>query len=107
MGNLFSIDTKGGAKKTKKKTKKSKVMLPIPKHFLGDFGYSPKLTIKERNKALDKAIKKASPQTVIIHLNLLRILVKNTQPHNYKKYTRDMKYVQKILKKLKKTSSRK
>ena len=53
-----------------------------------------KLTLAERKKAIDKAVKEYGRLTVIRKLNILRTLHKNKNPKLSKKHGVDMKYVQ-------------
>ena len=81
--------------------------LPKPKDngFLTSEGYHLKLPIKLRETALRKACRKYGCLKVIRHLNLIRNYSKSV-PVNYKKYNRDMKYVENLYKKQKKSTTK-
>jgi hypothetical protein len=80
-------------------TKKS-VLLPSlkDKGALRKYGYSLKKSSENREIALKKAAKKDGSLEIIRRLNYIRILSKS-RPIAYKKYTKDIKYVQNIRKK--------
>ena len=63
---------------------------PKPKGYVN----VKKLSLAERKKAIDKAVKEYGRLTVIRKLNILRTLHKNKNPMLSKKHGVDMKYVQ-------------
>ena len=93
--NTFTKNTfkKSVIKKPKTKTK---LNLKLKKGQLIKHGYVnvKKLSLAERKKAIDKAVKEYGRLTVIRKLNILRTLHKNKNPMLSKKHGVDMKYVQ-------------
>ena len=66
----------------------------IPKLNEGTLGnYSTKKSDLSRHRALMKASRQTSPNTVIRKLNAVSILTKNTSPKASKTMKKDMKYV--------------
>ena len=81
-----------------KKGKGPKILPPIPKKDIGmltKLGYHLKDKVESREKALKKAVKKYGPGKVVKKINYVRILSKSNKT-KYNKYTRDMKFVQKM-----------
>ena len=63
--------------------------------MLTKLGYHLKDNAASREKALKKAVKKYGPGKVVKKINYVRILSKSNKT-KYNKYTRDMKFVQKM-----------
>jgi hypothetical protein len=75
---------------------------PLKKGELTKHGYNIKKSDVSRHRALNKAIKtsggnqsKKKTLSVMRKLNAVKTLTKRTQPKNSKKYSKDMKWIQK------------
>lgn len=77
-----------------RKRSMSPVRIKVEKGGLS--GYSLKLSLVERRKALDKLVGKYGWGNVVKKLNVLYNYNKNNYPGNALKFRRDMKYVQKV-----------
>ena len=76
---------------------KSKRSIPfLKKGTLGKFGYKVSLSTEDRHAALRKAVASLGKATVDRKLNAIRVLTKNTQPANSKKYAADLKYTKNL-----------
>jgi hypothetical protein len=64
---------------------------------LTKYGYHIHDTKSIRHKALKKALKAYGFATLIRKLNAVRVLSRNTAPLNSKKYTDDIKYIEKMV----------
>ena len=82
-------------KKSINKNNKKKVIKLENKDYLIKFGYSTKLSKKDRHKILLIAVSKYGYSNVIHRLVALRTLTKNTQPKKSKKYNNDIIELQK------------
>lgn len=67
----------------------------LKKGTLTSFGYSSKIKLDDRRKALTKAVKKLSPVTIIRKLNAVSILNKNTNPKISNIFKKDLKWISK------------
>lgn len=77
---------------------KGPYILPIPKKgVLSQFGYEDvaQMTMRERRKALKKAIKKEGPLSVIKHLTLVANYNKRTNPVAHKIFKKDQQWISK------------
>ena len=91
-----------------KSRSKSLVRIKLDKNVLGKYGYHVKNTkLKERRKALSKAIKYLDPLSVSRRLNALYVLNKNTNPELAMRFRRDSKWIKKTDKYLSRSKSRK
>ena len=72
-----------------------KILPEIKELNLGQFGYELKYSFEERKKALIKAIKKYDSLKVLRYLVLIRTYSKSNKK-NYDKYTKDIKFIQKL-----------
>lgn len=87
---------KNNIKKSIKKTSNKKKVIKLEnKDYLIKFGYSTKLSKKDRHKILLIAVSKYGYSNVIHRLVALRTLTKNTQPKKSKKYNNDIIELQK------------
>ena len=71
----------------------SKVIPPLKKGKLRDFGYSASETTTLRHKALDKAVKEYGATSVARKLTAVATLQKNTNPKASTIFKKDEKYV--------------
>lgn len=71
----------------------SKVIPPLQKGKLRDFGYSVKEPATQRHKALDKAVKEYGATSVARKLTAVATLQKNTNPKASSTFKKDEKYV--------------
>ena len=62
----------------------------------GLYGYSLKLSLKDRRNILNRLIKIYGHNNIIKKLNLLYVYNKNNHPDNALKFRRDMIYIQKL-----------
>ena len=69
----------------------------VKKGVLGKYGYKLDKPAITRRNALKRAVKGESYATVIRQLNAVRNYTKLSQPQNSKKYTADMKYLQRTM----------
>lgn len=69
----------------------------VKKGVLGKYGYKLEKPAVTRRNALKRAVKGESYATVIRQLNAVRNYTKLSQPQNSKKYTADMKYLQRTM----------
>ena len=72
-----------------------KILPEIKELDLGQFGYELKYSFEQRKKALKKAIKKYDSLKVLRYLVLIRTYSKSNKK-NYDKYTKDIKFIQKL-----------
>lgn len=71
----------------------------LTKGALSKFGYHLSDKQADRRIALEKAVQEYGSGSVIKKLNAVRTLSKNVAPKNSKRYSRDIKFVQKLAKK--------
>lgn len=71
----------------------------LTKGALSKFGYHLADKQADRRIALEKAVQEYGSGSVIKKLNAVRTLSKNVAPKNSKRYSRDIKFVQKLAKK--------
>lgn len=81
--------------KDSKPGKGPKILPEIKRLNLGQFGYELKYSFEQRKKALKKAIKKYDPLKILRYLVLIRTYSKSNKK-NYDKYTKDIKFIQKL-----------
>jgi hypothetical protein len=74
-----------------------KVLQKLKTGSLTKYGYHIHDTKSIRYKALKKALKAYGFATLIRKLNAVRVLSRNTTPLNSKKYTNDIKYIEKMI----------
>ena len=94
------VKSKGLRSKGKKT---SRVLPTLKKGSLTKYGYSVSGSENERHSALKKALKAYGYSSVIKKLNSVKLLTKNTNPKNSKIYGKDLKWVQKNNKSVKKS----
>lgn len=76
------------------KGKGPKVIPPLKKGTITQFGYSSNDTDVKRHNALKKAIKGLDKATVIHKLNAVAVLTANTNPQRSSTFKSDMEWVQ-------------
>ncbi len=76
---------------------KGPALFTVKRGTLGQFGYSSKLSAKERYQALKKAVKKLGSGTIIKKLNAIAILNKRTNPKISEIFRKDLAWIQKNL----------
>lgn len=76
--------------------KPKRVIKILTKGALSKFGYHLADKSSVRQVALKKAVEKYGAGSVIKKLNAVRTLTKNVAPKNAKRYTKDIKFVQKL-----------
>jgi hypothetical protein len=74
-----------------------RVLPKLKSGSLTKYGYHIHDTKSMRHKALKKALKTYGFATLIRKLNAVRVLSRNTAPLNSKKYTDDIKYIEKMM----------
>ncbi len=80
-------------------------IIKLPKQDIGilsDYGYSLKLPYDDRIKALKKAMKYVDELKMLRHLNALRTLFKSNEKY-YDKLNKDLHWIQKHYKSIKKS----
>ena len=78
----------------KKTSSSKKVIPPLKKGLLKQYGYALKKNKDDRHTALDKAVKGQTKLEIVQHLNAIRTLQKSNEK-NWRKLDNDMKYIQK------------
>ena len=76
-----------------------KVIKNLTRGALSQFGYHLSDSQPQRRISLEQAVAYYGPGSVIKKLNAVRTLSKNVAPKNSKRYSRDIKFVQKLAKK--------
>lgn len=81
------------SRKRSKRSRRNNINIPLKKGELGKYGYKASYSLKNRRKALEKAIKAYGALSVYKKLNAVHVLNKNRSPSTSNVFLRDRNWV--------------